>query len=106
MEWVLWNVTSDFNLFSDELEANLSTFDPVGEAEAKLEGLHMQENHQAMKYFIKNEMVHHEKPTTLSGLRRLVQATNARYWERKAEIACETPTNSSGQKSEKNNNNK
>ena len=57
--------------------------------------------------WIKNEMVHHNKPTTLSGLRRLMQAIDAHYWERKAEIACETPaTNSSGNKSEKNNNNK
>ena len=36
-----------------ELEANFGTYDPIGEAEAKLEGLRMQENHQAMKYFIK-----------------------------------------------------
>ena len=56
---------------------------------------------------IKNEMVHHDKPTTLSRLQKLVQAIDARYWERKAEIACETPTaNSSGNKSDKNNNNK
>ena len=44
---------SDFDLFIEELEANFRTYDPVGEAEAELEGLHMQENHQAMKYFIK-----------------------------------------------------
>ena len=44
---------SDFNIFVAELEANFGTYDPVGEAEAKLEGLHMQENHQATKYFIK-----------------------------------------------------
>ena len=44
---------SDFNLFSDELEANFGTFDPVWEAEAELKGPRMQENHQAMKYFIK-----------------------------------------------------
>ena len=124
---------SDFNLFSEELEANFSTFDPVKEAEAELEGLSMQENHQATKYFIKfmqlssrdywgeaallwqaynslakwikHEMVHHDKPMTLSGLRRLVQAIDAHYWECKAEIAHETPTaNSSSNKSEKNNN--
>ena len=36
-----------------------------------------------------------------------LQAIDAHYWERKAEIACETPaTNSSGNKSEKNDNNK
>ena len=121
--------------FSEELEANFGTFNPVGEAEAELEGLRMQENHQAMKYFIKfmqlsshvywgkaallwqayngltkwikNKMVHHDKPTTLSGLWKLVQAIDACYWEHKAEIACETPaTNSSSNKSEKNNNNK
>ena len=126
---------SDFNLFSEELEANFSTFDPIGEAKAELEGLHMQENHQATKYFIKfmqllsgvywgeaallwqaynslakqikNEMVHHEKPTTLSGLWKLKQAINAHYWKCKAEIACETPAvNSSGNKSERNNNDK
>ena len=44
---------SDFNLFITELEANFRTYNPVGEAEAELEGLHMQENHQATKYFIK-----------------------------------------------------
>ena len=73
----------------------------------------MQENLQATKYFtkftqlasciywskaallweaynglvkwIKNDMVHHEKPTTLSGLWKLVQAINAHYWEHKVE---------------------
>ena len=125
---------SDFNLFSEELEANFGTFNPVGEAEAELKGLCMQENHQAMKYFIKfmqllshvywgeaalwqaynglakrikNEMIHHKKPMTLSGLQKLMQAIDAHYWECKAEIACETPaTNSSGNKSEKNDNSK
>jgi len=36
----------DFNLFIMELENNFSTYDPGDEAEAKLEQLHMQENHQ------------------------------------------------------------
>jgi len=44
---------SDFDLFIEELEANFGTYDPVREAEAKLEGLRMHESHQAMKYFIK-----------------------------------------------------
>ena len=35
---------SNFNLFSDKLEANFGTFDPVGEAEAELEGLCMQDS--------------------------------------------------------------
>jgi len=44
---------SDFNLFITELKNNFRSFDPEGKAEAELEALHMHENHQAMKYFIK-----------------------------------------------------
>src|SRR5882724_6730999 len=40
---------SDFDLFIEELEANFRTYDPVSEAEAKLEGLRMHDSHQAMK---------------------------------------------------------
>ena len=100
---------SDFDLFLEELEANFGTYNPIGEAEAKLEGLHMHESHQATKYFIKfqqlatciqwgdaalrhqaynglakrikDNMVHHDKPNTLAGLRKLIQAINAQYWE-------------------------
>ena len=43
----LW--LSDFNLFIEELKANFRTYDPVGEAEAELEGLRMHESHQATK---------------------------------------------------------
>jgi len=96
---------SDFTLFIEELKANFGSYNPVGEVEAELEGLHMQENHQAMKYFIKfmqlatrvqrgeatlpqqaynglakcikNDMVQHNKLTTLSSLRRLTQAIDA-----------------------------
>src|SRR6266481_4708181 len=108
---------SDFAIFIEELEASFGSYDPGGEAEAKLEGLRMQENHQAMKYFIKfmqlatrvqwgkaallcqayngltkrikNDMVHHDKPTTLPGLRKTAQAIDARYWERHAEVSHE-----------------
>ena len=44
---------SNFGLFIMELENNFGTFDPEGEAKAELEALHMHENHQATKYFIK-----------------------------------------------------
>ena len=99
---------SDFRLFVQELESNFGTYNPVGEAKAELEALHMQENHQATKYFIrftqlathvqwgkaallwqaynglakqiKDDMVHHEKPTTLANLRKLVQAIDSHYW--------------------------
>ena len=120
--------TSDFDLFVEELEANFGTYDPIGKAEAELEGLRMQENYQATKYFIKftqlaarvqwgqaallrqayngltkqikNNMVHHDKPTTLSDLRKLIQAIDSCYWEHKAEISCENASGSSGNKSE------
>jgi len=44
---------SNFNLFIMELENNFGTFDPKGKAEAEIKALHMHENHQATKYFIK-----------------------------------------------------
>ena len=119
---------SDFDLFIAELEANFRTYDLVGKAEAELEGLHMQENHQAAKYFIKftqlatcvqwgqaallrqaynglmkrikNDLVHHDKPTTLSDLRKLVQAIDSCYWECKAEISHENTSVTSRNKSE------
>ena len=47
----LW--LSDFDLFLEELQTNFGVYDPVGEAEAELEELHMQENHHATQYFIK-----------------------------------------------------
>src|SRR5882724_10752009 len=92
----------DLNLFIEELKTNFGTYDPVGKAEAKLKGLRMHESHQATKYcikfqqlaacvqwgkaalcrqaynglakHIKDDMFHHEKPHTLSGLQKLVQA--------------------------------
>ena len=98
---------SNFGLFVQELESNFGTYNPVGEAEAELEALRMQENHQATKYFIKftqlaarvqwgeaallqqayngltkrikDDMVHHEKLTTLANLRKLVQAIDSCY---------------------------
>src|SRR6266481_5927814 len=113
---------SDFALFLEELEASSGSYDPVSEAEAELEGLRMQENHQAMKYFIKfmqlathiqwgeaallhqaynglvkhikNNMVHHDKPTTLPGLQKVAQAIDTCYWEHHAEVSHETMTTS------------
>src|SRR5882724_6570832 len=95
---------SDFNLFLEELKANFGTYNPVSEAEVKLEGLCMHESHQAMKYFIKiqqlathvqwgdaalrrqayiglakcikDDMVHHEKLNTLIRLRLMHNTGN------------------------------
>src|SRR5467141_3920172 len=50
---------------------------------------------------IKDDMVHHDKPNTLAGLCKLVQAIDARYWERKGELSHEThASGSSGNKSD------
>ena len=96
---------SDFDLFLEELQTNFGVYDPVGEAEAEIEDLRMQENHQATKYFIKftqlatrvswgqaalqrqaykglakrikNDMVHHDKPTSLAELWKLTQNIDA-----------------------------
>ena len=44
---------SDLTLFIEELKTNFGTYNPVSKAEAELKGLCMQDDHQAMKYFIK-----------------------------------------------------
>ena len=49
---------------------------------------------------IKNNMVQHDKPTTLSNLRKLIQAIDSHYWERKAEISHKNASSASGNKSE------
>src|SRR5882724_3632007 len=94
----------DFDLFIEELKANFRTYNPISEAEAEFEALRMHDSHQATKYFIKfqqlasrvqwgeaalhrqaynglakrikDDMVHHDKPNTLSSLRKLMQATD------------------------------
>jgi len=99
----------DLNLFIEELETKFRTYDPVGKEEAELKGVHMQEKHQATKYLvkfqqlatcvqwgetalhrqaynglakcIKDDMVHHDKPNSISSLQKLVQAINAQHWE-------------------------
>jgi len=114
----------DLNLFIEELETNFGTYDPVSKAEAKLEGLCMHESHQATKYFIKfqqlathiqwgesalhrqaynglakcikDDMVHHDKPNTLSSLQKLVRAIDARYLEQHGEVSHETRMDTPG----------
>src|SRR6266481_8876881 len=116
---------SSYDLFCEELESNFGSFDLEGEAEAELEVLRMPKNDRATKYFvefnrlssrikwgeatlcwqaynglarhIKNEMVHHPKLTSLAELCKLVQAIDSRYWERKAEITCDSATTSTRQ---------
>ena len=46
-------------------------------------------------------MVHHEKPNTLVGLQKFIQAIDTQYWERKGELSHKTQASgSSGNKSE------
>jgi len=48
-------------------------------------------------------MVHHNKPDTLSGLQKLIQAIDAQYWEQKGEVSHESCiSESSRNKSESN----
>ena len=103
-----------WDLFHTELESNFGPFDLVREAEAEIETLVMAEGSHSAMYFmefnrlasriqwgnhallrqaykglawhIKNEMVHHNQPVTLRDLRKLVQAINHPYWERKARV--------------------
>src|SRR6266481_7421819 len=121
----LW--LSSYHLFREELESNFGLFDPEGEAEAEIEVLRMPENDRATKYFvefnrlssrikwgeaalhrqaynglarrIKNEMVHYPKPTSLADLRKLVQAIDSHFWERKVEIVRNSVTASTHQES-------
>ena len=116
-------------LLIEELETNFGTYDPVSEAEAELEALRMHDSHQATKYFIKfqqiashvqwgeaalrrqaynglakrikDDMVHHDKPNTLSGLRKLIQAIDAQYWERRSEVSRETRASGSSRNKSK-----
>ena len=50
-------------------------------------------------------MVHHDKPTTLSDLQKLVQAIDSHYWEHKVEVSHENTSGTSGNKSENKSNN-
>src|SRR6266481_4147613 len=116
---------SSYDLFCEELESNFGLFDLEGEAEAELEVLQMLKKDCTMKYFIefnrlsfqikwgeaalqrqaynglahhiKNEMVHHPKPTSLAELHKLVQAIDSHYWERNAEITHDSATTSTCQ---------
>ena len=115
---------SDYKEFVSELRTNFGPHDPEGEAEADLENLRMRENQRITKYAvefnrlasrvswgdsalrrrfyqglpsrIKDEISRVGKPGTLPGLRTLAHNIDARYWERRSEVAHEN-TNSGKQ---------
>lgn len=104
--------------FKAELSANFGEADPVGNAEAKLSALRMEENHRVARYNtdfnlyasqvgwnddakyyayykglpsrLKDQLVIAGKPRTLSGLREVAQQLDLRYWERREEAARES----------------
>ena len=45
-------------------------------------------------------MVHHDKPTTLAGPHKLVQAIDSHYWERCMEVSCEASPSNTGNKAD------
>jgi hypothetical protein len=113
----LW--MEDYREFVLELQINFGPHDPVGDAEHQLDHLSMKDGQRVNKYVvefnrlstqvrgygegalrhhfynglpdrIKDEVSRVGKPSTLLGLRSLVQDIDARYWERKSEISRQT----------------
>ena len=108
---------SDWDEFKQILEDNFGVYDPIGDAEMKLSVLRMQEDKPCATYLtefqklaaqvdwgdaalrhrlymglpnrLKNKISEVGKPTSLSGMRRLIQTLDHRYWERQEEIKRE-----------------
>jgi len=120
---------SDYLFFCRELQENFGPLDPKGNAESLLEDLRMKENQRIAKYLvnfnrlavqtgwgsqslrhvfyrglldrIKDTMSERGKPATILEMKQMAQTIDARYWERKAEKARETPRNSGTTSSDK-----
>ena len=113
----------NYHQFISELKSNFSLHDLVGDAEHQLDNLSMKEGQKINKYIvefnrlagqvhgygdgtlchifysglpdcIKDEISHVGKPCTLDGYHTLTQTIDARYWERKSEISCQTKNSS------------
>jgi len=118
----LW--MDNYTQFVSELKSNFSPHDPIGDAEHQLDNLSMKEGQKINKYMvefnrltgqvrsygdgalhhifysglpdhIKDEISRVGKPHTLNGYRTLVQTIDARYWERKSEVAHQTKSSTS-----------
>jgi len=118
----LW--MDNYAQFISELKSNFGPHDPIGDAEHQLDNLSMKEGQKINKYVvefnrlagqvrgygdgalrhifysglpdrIKDEISRVGKPCTLDGYRTLAQTINARYWERKSEVARQTKTSTS-----------
>ena len=113
----------NYHQFISELKSNFGLHDPVGDAEHQLDNLSMKEGQKINKYVIefncltgqvcgygdgalhhifysslpnriKDEISHIGKPHTLDGYHTLAQTLDARYWERKSKILCQTKNSS------------
>ena len=108
----------DYKLFIEELLINFGPYNTLVDAEAELDLLIMKDSHKATRFFVdffrlstlcdynnrvllwkvystlpkrvKDEMTHFNCPSTLQELRDLVLRIDQRYWERKAELTCES----------------
>ena len=110
---------SDWQEFVIELQTTFGPHDPIADTKHQLNHLRMNDTHCINRYVvdfnrivsqirgygdgalrhhfytglpdrIKDEISHVGKPKTLNGLRALTQEIDARYWEHKEEVACQT----------------
>ena len=112
-----------YHQFVSELKSNFGLHDPVGDVEHQLDNLSMKEGQKINKCIIefnclagqvcscgdgalchifysslpdhiKDEISHIGKPRTLNDFHTLAQTIDARYWECKSEISCQTKNSS------------
>ena len=109
---------SNYSEFTSELKHNFGLHDPKGDAENELKALWMKDNQRMVKYLvdfnrltaqvtwgdstlqhqlykglpnrIKDEVSWIRKPSTLSGMRQLIQQIGVRYWECQSKISQES----------------
>ncbi|KIM53774.1 hypothetical protein SCLCIDRAFT_44829, partial [Scleroderma citrinum Foug A] len=86
----------NYHQFISKLKSNFGPHDLVGDAEHQLDNLSMKKGQKInnLPDHIKDEISHVGKPRTLDGYRTLTQTIDARYWERKSEISCQTKNSS------------
>ena len=118
----LW--MTSWHEFVIELQTTFSPHNPIADAEHQLDHLHMKDTHHVNRYVvdfnriasevqgygdgalrhhfysglpdrIKDEISRIGKPRTLDGLRAIAQEIDARYWERKEEVARQNKTSTS-----------
>jgi len=119
---LLW--MDNYAQFVSELKSNFGPHNPIRDAEHQLDNLSMKEGQKINKYVvefncltgqvhgygdgalhhifysglpdhIKDEISRIGKPRTLDGYHTLMQTIDARYWECKSEVACQTKSSTS-----------